>query len=350
MSDCGHHHHHHASGDAKRLIAAFVVIATFMVVEAVGGFISGSLALLADATHMMTDALALALAASAQWFAGRPADGRLHFGYRRIQVLAAFVNGIALAFLIAWIVFEAVKRFFFAPRDVDWSLMLSIAVIGLIANGVAFVILHRSPNENVNIRGAMLHVVSDLLGSVAAIIAAIVIATTGWVRIDPILSIIVAILIGRSAWKLIVETGHILMEGAPNNINPEKFVAGLRKAAPDVIDVHRLRIWQLTPEESYLTMHARIDPTSSAQAALAAVKKYLEDEHGIVQSTIQIEDSDACPDHRWSEADFLQEAACTKPSARKPATGEPAAGPAADSGYSGETSPQHGPRLASAHD
>ena len=203
MTACDHHHHHHAhAGDGKRLLAAFFVIAVFMVVEAIGGFISGSLALLADATHMLTDSFALALAASAQWFANRPADKKLHFGYRRTQVLAAFVNGIALAFLLLWIVFEAVHRFFFEPVSVQWPLMLNVAIIGLLANGVAFFILHNSKSDNVNVRGALLHVISDLVGSVAAIIAAIVIATTGWMKIDPILSIAVAALIGRSAWRL----------------------------------------------------------------------------------------------------------------------------------------------------
>ena len=301
MSTCGHHHHHAHAGDGRRLLAAFVVITVFMVVEAVGGFISGSLALLADATHMLTDALALALAASAQWFASRPADKKLHFGYRRTQVLAAFVNGIALAILLTWIVFEAVRRFFFDPVDVQWSLMLNIAILGLLANGVAFFILHRSQSNNVNVRGAMLHVVSDLLGSVAAIIAALVIATTGWMKIDPILSIVVAVLIGRSAWRLVRETGHILMEGAPSNIDVDSLVRGLRDAAPDVVDIHQLQIWQITPEEPRLTMHAKITSPDAAQDALEKMKAYLERHHGIKQSTVQVEIGDECPDCKSGE-------------------------------------------------
>ncbi|MEL7486869.1 MAG: cation diffusion facilitator family transporter [Pseudomonadota bacterium] len=294
MSTC--HHHNHYAGDGKRLIAAFVVIAVFMVVEALGGFLSGSLALLADATHMLTDALALALAASAQWIARRPADDRLHFGYRRTQVLAAFVNGIALAFLLAWIVFEAVKRFVFEPIDVNWSLMLIIATVGLLANGVAFFVLHGAEKDNVNIRGAMLHVLSDLLGSVAAIIAAVVIALTGWMKIDPILSILVAMLIGRSAWMLVRETGHILMEGAPQNIDVATLIDELREIAPQVEDVHHVQIWQLTPEETRLTMHARITAPGQTHETLQALKSFLEERYGIKDSTVQIEVGDHCPD------------------------------------------------------
>ncbi len=296
MSHCGHAFD--KLSDGRRLAAAFCVIAVFMVVEAVGGIVSGSLALLADATHMLTDALALALAASAQWLAGRPADNRLHFGYRRTQVLAAFVNGIALAFLLAWIFIEALRRFFFAPVDVDWSLMLNVAFLGLLANGVAYLILHGSSSANMNVRGAMLHVVSDLLGSVAAIIGALIIATTGWTRIDPILSIIVALLIGRSAWRLLRETAHVLMEGAPTHIDVEKLVVDLRRAAPEVADIHQVQIWQLTPDEIRLTMHAKIKSPDHVESALQRMKAFLEANYGIDQSTVQVETGDECPDCR----------------------------------------------------
>ena len=296
MTHCGHDHHHHSTGDGKRLLAAFAVIAAFMVVEAIGGVLSGSLALLADATHMFTDAFALALAASAQWIAMRPADKRLHFGYRRTQVLAAFVNGVVLTVLLAWIVFEALKRFFFTPVVIDWSLMLNIAIIGLLANGIAFFILHRSATDNVNIRGAMLHVVSDLVGSVAAIIGAVIIAVTGWAKIDPILSIIVAGLIGRSAWRLLYDTGLILMEGAPKDINVDKLVSDLHEAAPDVLDIHQMRIWQLTPGEPRLTMHAKINSSAAAQKSLKNMKLLLDEKYGIRKSTVQLEIGDDCPD------------------------------------------------------
>ena len=290
MSHCGHHHHHtHQSSDTRSLTAAFVVIAVFMVVEAIGGFLSGSLALLADAAHMMTDALALALAASAQWLASRPADQRLHFGYRRTQVLAAFVNGIALVILLGWIIVEAIRRFFQESIDINWGLMLVIAIVGLIANGIAFYILHRSDSDNINVRGALLHVMSDLLGSVAAIFAAIVIASTGWTKIDPILSILVAFLIGRSAWHLIRETGHILMEGAPSDINVDELINGLQQETPEIEGVKKIQIWQLTPEDPQLMLQVTTKSDQNTHQLLQRIKVYLSERYGIESSTVQID-------------------------------------------------------------
>lgn len=306
MTDCGHDHslapHARHANDGGRLVAAFVVIAVFMVVEVVGGLISGSLALLADAAHMMTDAFALALAASAHWMSAKPANRRLHFGYRRVQVLAAFVNGIALAALMTWIVYEAVRRAV-NPIEVAWMPMLIIAAIGLGANGIAFRLLHQAGEHNINIRGAMLHVASDLLGSVAAIVAALVIAFTGWTRIDPILSLFVAVLIGRSALKLIKETAHILLEGAPQNLDVESMVSDLSLASPAIENIHNVRIWQLTPDQLRLTLHARIRDGAGADAALQALKERLAERYGIAESTIQIESASAgCPDHDRSTA------------------------------------------------
>lgn len=291
MDHCGHNHSHHDNG--KRLIAALVVIAVFMVIETAGGFLAGSLALLADATHMLTDAFALALAASAHWLSKRPADCRLHFGYRRAQVLAAFLNGIALVGLLLWIGLEAIHRLF-VPVDVNWQIMLGVAILGLAANIVAFVILNGAQSNDLNIRGALLHVVSDMLGSVAAVIAAGVIAFTAWSRIDPILSFLVAILIGRSAYRLIRETGHILLEGAPDNVDVETLVSGLKETAPSIRDVHHVRIWQLTPEHPRLTMHMCVDRADAASNALEKTKAYLEDRFGIRQSTIQVEIGGRC--------------------------------------------------------
>ncbi|WP_428409179.1 cation diffusion facilitator family transporter [Hyphococcus sp.] len=302
MSNCTHQDHPAPAGKVTgRLLMALGVIVVFMVIEVVGGLISGSLALLADATHMLTDALALGLAASAQYFAMRPADERLHFGYRRAQVLAAFVNGVLLAILLVWIVFEAVRRFF-TPVEVDSQLMLWVAIAGLVANGIAFAILHRRDEHNLNMRGAMLHVMSDLLGSVAAIIAALVIAATGWLAIDPILSVAVAFLIGASALRLVRETGHILLEGAPENINLAELEAGLLKAGQQIKGVHGIQISQITPEQPRLTMHICVSDARDAASALAAAKSYLEEHYGIHYSTIQVEIGDECPDAASSDA------------------------------------------------
>lgn len=309
MTDCGHDHsigghsiggHTQHRADGGRLIAAFCVISIFMVVEVVGGIISGSLALLADAAHMMTDAFALALAASAHWMSVRPANNKLHFGYRRLQVLAAFVNGIALIALMSWIIYEAIRRSI-TPIEVSWAPMLVIAAFGLAANGIAFRLLHQAGEHNINIKGAMLHVASDLLGSIAAVVAAIVIWQTGWTRIDPILSIFVAVLIARSALKLLRETTHILLEGAPQHIDPEALASKLAAAAPGVEDIHSVKIWQLTPDQLRLTLHAKLRDGAAADEALRALKTRLEDDYGIHDSTIQIEAGCVCPDHGPSD-------------------------------------------------
>lgn len=293
MTDCDHHHDQ--KHGTRRLIIALAVISVFMVVEAIGGILSGSLALLADSVHMLTDALALSLAISAHWLSRRPADERRHFGYRRTQVLAAFVNGLFLSALLAWIFVEAVIRLR-QPVQVDTQLMLSIAMIGLLANIVAYVVLHGAAKNDINIRGAMLHVISDLLGSVAAIIAALVIMSTGWTGIDPLLSMLVALLIARSAYKLLRETGHILLEGAPKNIDVAALIEGVREAAPAVTDVHDVQIWQLTPQHPRLTMHARVVDPAAAAVTLDRIKTYLEKTHGIRESTVQIEIGSDCPD------------------------------------------------------
>lgn len=299
VADCAHQHAH--SANAKRLMAALVVISIFMVIEVVGGIISGSLALLADAAHMLTDALALALAVSAHWISARPADKQLHFGYRRTQVLAAFVNGVALIGLLFWIVFEAVQRMA-NPVDVSWQPMLVVAIIGLGANGVAFFLLHSGDSQNINMRGALLHVVSDLLGSVAAVIAAIVIAFGGSVRVDPILSIVVAALIAQSAIRLLRETGHILLEGAPKDIDVDGMVADLKSQHAAIEDIHNVQIWQLTPEHSCITLHVRVDESGRGPQAMTTIKSRLESGYGISDSTVQIEFGSSCPDCGDQEA------------------------------------------------
>lgn len=306
MTNCDHEHDHgrphsHHGGASNRLKTAFVVIAIFMLVEVVGSLISGSLALLADAAHMFTDAFALGLAVVAQGFARRPADQHLHFGYSRAQVLAAFANGVLLFAVIFWILLEAVRRLY-EPVPVAWRPMLVVAALGFAANAVAFLLLHGFEKGNVNVRGALLHVVSDLLGSVAAIVAAVAIMLGGPFWVDALLSLVVAALIARSAWRLVSETGHILLEGAPKNLNVESIVTDLKQADEEILDVHDVRIWQLTPDESRVTLHVRIKNRERAQEALDAVKRRLEAHFGIRQSTVQIELGPVCPDNGTSDA------------------------------------------------
>ena len=301
MSSCHHDlDDHQTATNGKRLLLALVVIAVFMVVEFIGGILSGSLALVADAAHMLTDAAALGLAACAQFFALRPADSKLHFGYRRAQVLAAFVNGILMMVLLGWIVFEAVTRFL-NPVDINSSLMLWVAIIGLLANIVAFFILHRGENGDVNMRGALLHVVGDLFGSAAAIIAAIVISFTGWTQIDPLLSILVAVLIGISAFRLLRETSLILLEGAPENVSVEALSDGLKKACPLIKDVHHVRIWQITQGNPRITLHICVDQAEDAETALKAAKAYVSENFQLHKSTVQVDFGDTCIDEILEE-------------------------------------------------
>ncbi|MDJ0698287.1 MAG: cation diffusion facilitator family transporter [Woeseiaceae bacterium] len=290
----------HVHGDPgknmRRVIIALLLTGVFMIVEVIGGIISGSLALLADAGHMLTDTMALALAAMAFHVSKRPADSRLTYGYQRFQILAAFVNGLSLLVIVGWILFEAVRRFF-APREVLGETMLTVAAIGLIVNIIAFTVLHSGDRDNLNIRGAALHVAGDLLGSLAAIIAALVIIYTGWVAIDPILSLVVAILILRSAWSLVRRSAHVLLEGAPEWLDVDEMQSRIVEAVPGVCGIHHVHVWGLTPQDLMLTMHVSLDQGAAEPTrTIPKVKGLLSREYGIGHSTIEIEIDD-CADN-----------------------------------------------------
>ena len=297
----GHDHDHsHAHGankkNLRRVMIALVLTGLFMVVEVVGGIISGSLALLADAGHMLTDTMALALAAIAFHVSKRPPDGKLTFGYQRFQILAAFVNGISLLAIVGWILFEALRRFL-NPNEILGETMLLVAAAGLLVNLVSFAVLHSGDQENLNIRGAALHVAGDLLGSVVAIVAALVIIYTAWTPIDPILSVAVAMLILKSAWSLVKRSAHILLEGAPEWLDvaamQERVVAGV----PGVGGIHHVHIWGLTPQELMLTMHMTVvEGVQSQSDVVRDTKQFMKDEYGIAHSTIEVE-IDGCSDH-----------------------------------------------------
>jgi cobalt-zinc-cadmium efflux system protein len=296
MSDSHAHHHDQTSSNMRRVIIALVLTGTFMVVEVIGGILSGSLALLADAGHMLSDTIALGLAAVAFSVSKRPGDKKLTYGYQRFQILAAFVNGLTLLAIVGWILFEAVQRFI-TPSDVMGETMLVVASAGLVVNIIAFAVLHSGDKENLNIRGAALHVAGDLLGSVAAIIAAIVIIYSGWMAIDPILSIAVAMLILRSAWSLVRRSAHVLLEGAPDWLDVPAMQERIIAQVPQVSGVHHVHVWGLTPQDLMMTMHVRLsvkldNPTS----IIRQIKKIMLDEYGIGHSTIEIE-TDDCADH-----------------------------------------------------
>ena len=289
------HSHAGSAGNVKRVQIALVLTGAFMLVEVAGGIISGSLALLADAGHMLTDTMALALAAVAFRVSARPADSRRSYGYQRFQILAAFVNGLSLLGIVGWILLEAVQRFL-SPVNVMGTTMLLVAVAGLLVNLVSFLVLHGGDRENLNIQGAATHVAGDLLGSVAAIVAAVVIIGTGWMPIDPILSVVVALLILRSAWQLLKRSAHILLEGAPEWLDVEEMQRQIVAKVPAVTGIHHVHVWGLTPQHPMLTMHiSLLELPGDTTPIVRLVKEVLRDEYGIGHSTIEVE-TDDCAD------------------------------------------------------
>ena len=285
----GHHHAPEVSRDnERRIFIAMWLTGGFMVAEVVGGLISGSLALIADAGHMATDTAALGLAWLAFRLSQRPADTSRSYGYHRGEVLAAIVTGIAMLALVLWILVEAVQRLF-APVEIMGGIMLWIAVGGLLVNCVAFWLLHGGSKENLNIQGAAVHVLGDLLGSVAAIIAAGVIIWTGWTPIDPLLSIAVALLVLRSAWFIARQSAHILMEGAPPGLEPAQIKSDLLGNIDGLDDVHHVHTWSLNQERPLVTLHARIQEDADADALLKAINARLMEKFKVDHATVQIE-------------------------------------------------------------
>ena len=290
----GHTHGEVTADNARRVLLALLLTGGFMVAEVIGGVLTGSLALIADAGHMLTDTAALALAWMAFRVAGRPNDARRTYGYHRFQVLAAFVNGVTLVAVVGWIAIEALRRLA-APIEVLGGPMLVIAGLGLMVNLAVLWILKSGAQANLNIHGAAIHVLGDVLGSVAAITAAGVILSTGWMPIDPLLSILVALLVLRSAWIIVRRSAHILLEGAPDWLDVEALRRDLVAAVPQVDDIHHVHAWMLTDERPLITLHASLRPGASYHGALAAIRGFLEQHYGMGHATIQIE-PDGCTD------------------------------------------------------
>ncbi|AIX50616.1 MULTISPECIES: CDF family zinc transporter ZitB [Pantoea] len=284
------HSHSHGDHNANRtrLAAAFSVTALFMLAEVIGGLLSGSLALLADAGHMLTDAAALLMALLAVQFARRKPNARHTFGLLRLTTLAAFVNAIALLVITVLIVWEAIRRFTH-PQPIEGGLMLGIAIAGLFANLLSFWLLHRGSGEkNLNVRAAALHVMGDLLGSVGAIAAAVIVMLTGWTPIDPILSLLVSVLVVRSAWALLRESLHELLEGAPVNINIDKLARELKLNIDEVRNVHHIHLWQVG-EKPVLTLHVQVVPPYDHDGLLRKIHHYLHQHYQIEHATVQME-------------------------------------------------------------
>lgn len=283
-----HGHHHHHSGNKQALLWSFILIATFMVVEVIGGIVTNSLALLSDAGHMLSDAAALGLSFYAIILGTKKATISKTFGYKRFEIIAAALNGLTLILIAGYIFVEAYQRFQ-NPPDVSSMGMLSVSVLGLIVNiAAAFILMRGDKDENLNVRSAFLHVIGDMLGSVGAIIAALLIYFFNWGIADPIASVIVAFLIIVSGFRVTKDSFHILMEGAPTNIESEKVKRSLM-TIPCVNDVHDLHVWSITSGMPMLTCHITISDDVSHDTVLSKAQSLLHDEYGIDHSTIQVE-------------------------------------------------------------
>ncbi|MDB5393468.1 MAG: czcD2 [Rhodospirillales bacterium] len=294
--DLGHHHaHDHGSPAANqfRVLLTFWLIAIFMVVEAVGGWWAGSLTLMADAGHMLTDSGALALA----WFASRamrrPSDSDRSYGHDRFSVLAALINGLSLLAIVAWIGVEAIQRLI-APEEVKAIPMLVIAVVGFLVNSAAFFMLHGADRDDMNIHAALLHVLGDILASAAAIAAAtIIILKPQWTAADPVLSVVAGALILRNAVSLVRRSWHVLMEATPEGVNVAEIASAL-ETLEGVADIHHLHAWALVPGKTLITLHAQVAIGYEPDTVLARIKWALAERFHIDHSTIQMEG--ACAD------------------------------------------------------
>jgi cobalt-zinc-cadmium efflux system protein len=295
----GHHEHEHTvgvrEGNRRALAVVLALTASFTVVEIIGGLLTGSLALLADAGHMLSDNLSLAVALFAAWLAGRPATPEKSFGYRRAEILAALANGITLVAISVWVFVEAYKRFL-EPADVLGGPMLAVAALGLLVNAVGATILYRSGDESLNVQGAMRHVFADALGSVGAMIAAAIIILTGWRYADPLISVAIGLLILGSSWTLLRDSTNILLEATPRGLDAGE--VGRRMAAAEgIIEVHDLHIWTITSGFPALSAHVLVGEQEDCHARRRELEEILTREYGISHTTLQV---DHAGDHHAS--------------------------------------------------
>lgn len=274
-----------------RLKVVFALTAVFMVVEAIGGWVSGSLALLADAGHMLTDVGALGLTLLTAWIARRPADESNTYGYLRWEILAALVNGAVLFGLAGWVVVEAIGRINH-PAPIQGGLFFGIAIAGLVVNGIGLLLLHGSHHDHLNTRGAYLHIMGDLLGSVGAVIAAVIVLSTGWTLADPIVSVVLSLLILAGAWRLVRESADILLEAVPSHIAmPE--VERRMLAVSGVTAVHDLHVWTVANGIVAMSGHAVVPELALHPNVLGGIKDTLA-ELRIRHVTVQLESGDPC--------------------------------------------------------
>ena len=285
--------HQHKNSPGKRigrLRLALVLTFIYMLAEGFGGWLTNSLALIADAGHMFTDVVALSLTLGAIWFGARPATAKKTFGYYRLEILAAFVNGIVLVLISAWVIYEAVRRWQ-SPPDVNGLRLTIIAFGGLIVNIIAAKLLHSDHKHDLNMRAAWLHVMGDLLGSVTAIVAGVLIVAFGWLWADPVCSVLISLIIIFGAWRLIIESVNVLLEGTPAHIN----LAAVEQTILEtngVGGVHDLHVWTISSGIEALSAHISHDETVVHSELLVKVREKLHERFGLDHLTIQMETMD----------------------------------------------------------
>jgi cobalt-zinc-cadmium efflux system protein len=287
-----HGHHHGASRAAgvrdRRLLAvSLALLLAFMVAEVVFGILASSLALLADAGHMLTDAAALALALVAASLATRPAGGRWTFGFGRVEILAAQINGLTLLLFGLWIVVEAVRRLV-SPPEVDAAVVGIVALAGIAVNLIVVALLARAERQSLNVRGAYLHILTDLAAFVGTAVAAGLILLTGWDRFDPLASLLVAALMFAAAWSLLRESGRIFLEGAPASAPPGDVGRAIVRH-PGVVEAHDLHVWTVTDGFPALSAHVLVQPGADCHRIRLELERLLHDSFGIDHTTLQVE-------------------------------------------------------------
>lgn len=299
-----HSHEHQAERSTGRIKLALLATCVYMIAETIGGYLTNSLALLADAGHMLTDVAALTLTLTAFWFAARPANPRKTYGYYRLEILAAFVNGVALVLISLWIFYEAYERFFTSP-EIKSAGIIAVAAGGLATNLLCAYLLHGSHEHDLNLRGAWLHVVSDALGSVAAISAGVLVLVFGWTAADSLSSALIALIIIFGSWRLIRESVNVLLEGTPSHINLSALEDSMLKTK-GVQAVHDLHVWTITSRRDALSAHVVYQKNASADQVLRRLQREITERFGIAHLTIQMEMPEADDNPCLEDTDCFQ--------------------------------------------
>ena len=296
----GHAGEHGREADRRSLAVALAITAAYTVAEVVGGLLTGSLALLADAAHMLSDNLSLGLALFALWLSSRPPTPERSFGYKRAEILAALFNGVTLVAVSFWIFYEAYRRLQ-EPQEVLGGWVAAVAVMGLVVNAAAAWVLMRPASGSLNLQGALRHVLADLLGSLGVLASGITILLTGWYAADPLISAAIGLLVLASSWRLLRESVNILLEAAPQGINPAEIGRRMASTA-GVSEVHDLHVWTITSGFPALSAHVLVDAGEDCHAKRRELERLLREEYGIYHTTLQV---DHAGDHGSHGTRFL---------------------------------------------